>query len=248
MSWIFHEPLEPAIYARRTVGPPVPPARLAFRQHVRAVESLTATDVWREETEGWVTPRRAFSPLAARHGFSRSSSFHTLELWSEVPFQPQHRAFAPPPAVVLVRGLSRACAFSALDLFSEDLQPTQRRAYAPVRVIAAVIVPYSPVRRLAASLLSSDAFDEFYPAQHATRFSLGYAPIPGDFGLSASFTFSDTGPGAFPALAFSGAGDDPTAPVGLDANPTDALLVLGTEELAVVPGVTFSGLSATKIV
>ena len=248
MSWIFHEPLEPAIYARRTVGPPVPAASRAFSQHARAVESLTAADVWREETEGWVTQRRAFSALVARRGFSRSRSFHSLDLWSEDPLQPQHRAFAPPPAVVVVRDFFRARAFSALDLFAEDLQPTQRRAYAPVRGIVAVIVPYSPVRRLAAGLLSSDAFDEFYPAQHVTRFSPGYAPITGDVGLSASFTFTDTGPGAFPTPTFSGTGDDPTAPVGLDADPTDALLGLGTEELAVAPGVTFSGLSASKIV
>ncbi len=172
MSYIFHEPFEPAIHG----------------------------------------PRRSYSPVVARRGFSRAHSF------------------------------------SGLDLFAEDPQPAQRRAYAPLPVIVAVVVPYSPVRRLAASLLASDAFDAFYPAQRVTRFSPGYAPITGDFGLSASFTFTDSGTTAGATPSFSGTGDDPTAPEGLWADPADTLQGLGTLELAVIPGIAFAGRSASKIV
>ena len=215
MSWIFHEPLEPAVYARRTIGPPIPPATQAFGQHARVIVSLEAADAWREESEGGATRRRAFSP---------------------------------PAIVVAARGFPRARSVSALELWSEEAQPNQRRSYAPLRIVSVSVVPFSPVRRLQINLLASDALDEFYPAQRATRFSPGSAPITGDFGLSASFVFIDAGVATFPILAFSGTGDDPTAPEGLDADLTDALQGLGMEELAVVPGASFLGLSACKIV
>lgn len=61
MSWIFHEPFEPAIHAHR----------------------------------------RAFAPLVARRGFSRTRSFHSHDLFSEEPPPTVRRVFSPRAAAIV---------------------------------------------------------------------------------------------------------------------------------------------------
>jgi len=99
MSWIFHEPLEPAIYARRTVGAPMSSV-LAFAPHGRIGEALAAAGVWRDAP--WPSQRRVFAPIKTvpKAAFSSTRWFYGLDLFCEEPSTPHRRTFAPIHAVL----------------------------------------------------------------------------------------------------------------------------------------------------
>jgi hypothetical protein len=233
MSWIFHEPLEPAIYARRTVGRPVPPASRASGQHARVIVSLEALDVWRDETETWVTQRRAFAPLVARRGFSGTARLAELDLFTEDVATAQRRAFAPS---AVRRSFRRPLAAYCLDSFAEEPWTVPWRAHAPVHAMASVR-PYSPAGCVLASLLAVGAFgDPAEPTPPKRHYQAGYTPVV-DVGLSASFS-----------VTFTGKGDDPYGPVRVSTATGSALGADTLRQLAVQNPAVFGGTSASRTV
>ena len=88
MSWIFHEPLEPAIYARRRVAP-----MASTFATFNAAARFAALDLFSEEP--WPTQRRAYAPLVARRGFGRPRAVYALDVFADDPWTRQRRAYAP---------------------------------------------------------------------------------------------------------------------------------------------------------
>jgi hypothetical protein len=151
------------------------------------------------------------------------------------------RAYAP---LVAGRGFSRTRSFHSLDLFSEDTPPTLRRAYSRAVVVAATIRPFGPARGLLPVLLAAGAWDEAWPTQPRTRFVVGYAPITGDVGLSASFTVSFTG--VTPASEGPTGLYADTILTGDQGLAAQSLAILAVDDSAAAS--TFTGQSASRIV
>src|SRR5580698_2212791 len=74
MSWIFHEPLEGAIYARRAIAPP--PAVAAGGRSFSPAARFHGVDLF--TGDAWPAQRRAYAPSAARRSFRRPSAAYGL--------------------------------------------------------------------------------------------------------------------------------------------------------------------------
>jgi hypothetical protein len=91
MSWIFNEPLEGAVYARRAIAPPS--TAVAIVRPFSPAARFHAVDLFAGDS--WHSQQRAYSPLVARRSFRRPCAAHGSDGFADDPWTGQRRAYAP---------------------------------------------------------------------------------------------------------------------------------------------------------